>query len=359
MTDSTAAPSAEQQLAFLGRLQRLFAEGDFTATYKFALLCALADLAVELAPADAAGLRIAIRQIAERFIAMYWRQATPYGAGGGAGSGILVQNEGAQAAVVSALCEFRQRTGASTLLAARQHAHYPDLVRRVSATVSAQPINYLQNFGSARQAFLFERDGSGFIRLQPGAAYCLRRFHPLVQGLARTRWVEHIKSNKRNNALLGEGQDLEAFLFGTSRQSLALIASGLRKLDGHRCFYCRERVASEVDVDHFIPFSLYGRDLVHNFVLAHPKCNRSKSDTLAARPHLERWLERVADRRGDLEQIAAAAGVGVDPGASLRVSHWAYGNALAGGAQAWLRPSVYETVDGSYVEVFAKEPAMR
>ncbi len=39
-------PSAEAQLAFLAKLQRLFAEGDFTATYNFALLIALADLAV-------------------------------------------------------------------------------------------------------------------------------------------------------------------------------------------------------------------------------------------------------------------------------------------------------------------------
>ena len=45
---ANAPPSAEQQLAFLTKLQRLFAEGDFTATYKFALLIALSDLAVEL-----------------------------------------------------------------------------------------------------------------------------------------------------------------------------------------------------------------------------------------------------------------------------------------------------------------------
>ena len=43
----TPPPSPEAQLAFLSKLQRLFAEGDFTATYKFALLIALADLAVE------------------------------------------------------------------------------------------------------------------------------------------------------------------------------------------------------------------------------------------------------------------------------------------------------------------------
>jgi len=43
-----SAPSPEVQLVFLSKLQRLFAEGDFTATYKFALLIALPELAVEL-----------------------------------------------------------------------------------------------------------------------------------------------------------------------------------------------------------------------------------------------------------------------------------------------------------------------
>ena len=45
-------PSPETQLAFLSKLQRLFAEGDFTSTYKFALLISLADLAVELGRDD-------------------------------------------------------------------------------------------------------------------------------------------------------------------------------------------------------------------------------------------------------------------------------------------------------------------
>ena len=40
-------PTAEQQLQFLQHLQRLFDEGDFVATYKYALLMSLAELAVE------------------------------------------------------------------------------------------------------------------------------------------------------------------------------------------------------------------------------------------------------------------------------------------------------------------------
>ena len=53
----------EFQLAFLSKLQRLFAEGDFTATYKFALLIALADLSVELGHDDNERLKLPYRSI--------------------------------------------------------------------------------------------------------------------------------------------------------------------------------------------------------------------------------------------------------------------------------------------------------
>lgn len=39
-------PTPEEQVRFLRNVQRLLAEGQFTASYKFALVHALADLAV-------------------------------------------------------------------------------------------------------------------------------------------------------------------------------------------------------------------------------------------------------------------------------------------------------------------------
>jgi hypothetical protein len=41
-------PTAEEQVRFLLNIQRLLGEGLFTATYKYALLMALADWSVEL-----------------------------------------------------------------------------------------------------------------------------------------------------------------------------------------------------------------------------------------------------------------------------------------------------------------------
>jgi hypothetical protein len=256
------APSADAHLTFLAKLQRLLSEGDFTATYKFALLISLADLAVEQGADNGDELQLTTRQVAERFTQLYWRQAAPYGTGRADTSpGVLVQNLGAQAAVVAAIASFRANVGAASPQVAAFHPDYPKLVSAVAATVTAQPLNYLQNFGGATDEFLYQR-APGKVLLKPGVMFCLRRFQPLVHQLARSHWIDHIKGNRRNRSILGDADDLEEFLFETSRQSLALLGAQLRKLDGPKCFYCGEGLAT-ADVDHFIPFSQYPRDLAN------------------------------------------------------------------------------------------------
>ena len=343
-------PSAEAQLEFLAKLQRLFAEGDFTATYKFALLIALSDLAVEWALDDGAALALSNRQIADRFIQLYWRHSTPYGTGRpDVEPGVLIQNIGAQAAVLRDIQNFRASSVATTLNQARNATAFQQLIGNVARTVSAQPLNFLQNFGGFTDPFLYERSKGGVV-LKPGVAYCLRRFYPLVQQLARTHWVDHIKGNRRNRSILGAGGDLEDFLFGTSRQSLAIISAQLIKLEGRRCFYCGQPLQLP-DVDHFIPFALYPRDVAHNFVLAHPACNRSKSDSLAAKRHLEKWLERLVKGAADLDEIGAAAGIAASGTTAHRVAAWGYANACEAGGRAWVKPSTYESLDDSVLRL--------
>jgi hypothetical protein len=92
-------PTPEEQIRFLVKLQRLLDEGLFVASYKFALLLALADLAIEKADDTGSPLTLTTDEIAEKFIQNYWRQVVPYPAASTAG--ILQQNTGKQAAVVS------------------------------------------------------------------------------------------------------------------------------------------------------------------------------------------------------------------------------------------------------------------
>ncbi len=63
------APSPQAQLDFLQNLQRLLGEGTFTATYKYALLLALADVCVERGEDTAATFQVQTAWLAEKFVA--------------------------------------------------------------------------------------------------------------------------------------------------------------------------------------------------------------------------------------------------------------------------------------------------
>ena len=77
----TGAPTPDEQLVFLTKLQRVFTEGDFSSTYKFALLIAMAELAVEIGRDNTEPLRLPHWSIADKFIGLYWQQLTAFSAG--------------------------------------------------------------------------------------------------------------------------------------------------------------------------------------------------------------------------------------------------------------------------------------
>jgi len=56
----------------------------------------------------------------------------------------------------------------------------------------------------------------------------------------------------------------------------------------------------------------------------HPSCNRSKSATLAARTHLERWLERLELRHDAIAEIGQGTGLVVDSQVSCQIAAWGY-----------------------------------
>lgn len=289
-------PTAEQKLEFLQHLQRLFEDGDFVATYKYALLMSLAELAVESGSGEGE-LELPMFRIAEKFAELYWPQSVPYVCGiTGSSPAILLQNQGKQAAVVNALATLRVQ-GAATIVQAMQLPSWSPVIRQIAVTVANMPVQYLQNLGGTLVPFLYDYPHPrGQLVLKSGVALMLRTFHPLIQQLARSGWVKHVRENLRNASVIGQADELESFMFGSSRNALAAAGKVLARIQSGKCFYCGKVISQMGDVDHFVPWSKYPRDLAHNFVLAHAECNRRKSDMLAAERHLNRWLERNRNR---------------------------------------------------------------
>lgn len=347
-------PSATSQLEFLQNVQAVLEDGQFVATYKFALLVALADLAVESGVTDDAPCPILLTDIAAKFVEYYWQQAAPFA--GARNAEVLAQNSGKQAAVVNLLVAERQHVNTLAQLRADARRWRP-LVARIVRTIREMPLYRLQLVAGQLRPFMYAHDDDATrIVLKHGVAYHLRRFHPLVTGLARDRWMAQIRRIPANLYAIGQAQDLEGFLFGAERLPIARHLPLLRERQRGFCLYCGGRLhEGDAQVDHFVPWSLHRFDALPNLVAAHAHCNRDKRDLLAAEVHLERWVERN-DLLGRGAHAASAADSGIpdhDPGPAHRIAAWAYGRAFDIQAAVWIRGRQTGTLSGAFRSMLA------
>ena len=77
---------------------------------------------------------------------------------------------------------------------------------------------------------------------------------------------------------------------------------------------------------------------MHNFVLACPNCNRSKSDTLAAKIYLDMWIKLTSQNSGEIIRIGEQVGVSANLETSLAIAKWAYETAANINAVFWKTP---------------------
>lgn len=326
----------EFQIEFLGNLQRLLAEGSFVATYKFALLLALADAAVEHGEDSDEELELATKQISEHVIRYYWRQTIPYVPKQDPAQGqVLRQNTGIQAAIIRRIVEARHEIDESLASAMRKTAKWKSLLSEVDRTIRTMPLWKLQTVGNLKFDFLYENVGKGTsIKLKPGISFCLRRYYQLISDMVRGAWVRYIR--KHNQDLLGTTTDLTEFLFGSERTSLSSYRPILADIQKGICFYCKRKMGDESgEVDHFVPWALYPHDLGHNFVLAHSTCNNSKSDHLASERFLDDWWQRNHNHNVTLTEQFTRLGLLHDLATSRRIAIWAYGRTFSVGGLTW------------------------
>lgn len=330
-------PDAEQQLKFLTNIQRLLAEGQFVATYKYALLLALADISIEKGDDSGDPLIVPTKLITEKFIQYYWRQVAPYIPQTPSNEGgILRQNTGGQAAIVKRIKEARQEFSGSLLAAQRCKSSWKLLVRNVDRVVQQMPLWKLQKVGNSTVDFLYENVGKGTtITLRHGVAYCFRQFHGLISDLVRGAWIRYIR--RQNHDLLGTTSDFSEFLFGSDRSDLSVVRDILLDIQSGRCFYCERTLLTGACVDHFIPWSKYPVDLGHNFVVAHQACNSAKADHIASIEFLEAWTLRNLQHQEILENEFDSRRVLHDLPTSVRITDWAYQQTFDGGGQTWRR----------------------
>ena len=178
-------------------------------------------------------------------------------------------------------------------------------------------------------------------------AYCFRKFHGLISDLVRGAWVRFVR--QQNKDILGETADLNEFLFGSERASLAAVRPVLMDLQRGSCFYCGSALkAVNTEVDHFIAWARYPVDLGHNFVLADRACNNKKRDRLPAIGHLAVWTERNEQFGDQIRAALQERGIIAELEASNQVARWAYSQAEAANALTWLRGDEMVALDAKW-----------
>ncbi|WP_165728784.1 S24 family peptidase [Pseudoalteromonas sp. 31A1] len=333
----------KQQLEFIAYIQRMLVEGEFTATYKYALLHAIADVCIEQPlQSEQSELKIDLATLTDKLIVLYWHHAVPFAPDKIGKDALLRQSNDTQSKVISLLYNCQQKN-ITHLQQLKRSKYYKTTHSEVLATLTKQPLWRLQKLSKQEVCFLYPHTNSKeYITLNAGIADCFRRFYDLVTYLAKSGWLQKIQSITHNQALIGPPSQLQKFLFGIDRSALTKAKPVLVELQSNTCFYCQKPMKDDVDVDHFIPFSRYTNDLGHNFVAAHRACNKSKSNFLAAQQHRERWQNQNLVVNSQIISDELSAYFHCDADKSLAVSNWAYQVAESSSAKLWLGKNSFE-----------------
>lgn len=305
-----AEVDGDEVLAFAERILSLIETTHYTTTYKLATLLAILDLLAEHTdPIDGVPAELPGLEIGRRVVELYWPQSAPYATDGSA-EAVLAQSSLND--IPAKLATWRLSHGVdpgATVDDARaiDPVGWNELEEQLAATVVGMPLPKLQKFGEGSAAvedrFLYDfawREEvkpnrvlavsfDDRIRFCPGVAERLVRLTPLLRPVLQARWVRLVAT--RNPGVV-DAHQLDEFLFGASRISLDRVRAPLVDAQEGQCFYCRHDLRRDAAVDHFIPWSRHPDNTLDNLVAAHSPCNESKSSSLAALDHLERWMDR-------------------------------------------------------------------
>lgn len=328
------APTAQEQLDFLAKIERILSHGQFTTTYKFALLLALTNIAVEKGDDSGDPLAVDLDEVARQYLALYWNMARPYPRV----NSILKQstNEAKPSKMITLLKDEARVAQSSYRRLRSYHAQRDGLIGETRRTLAKDVLYRLQTVGrsgeAARDRFLYDHPDTAAgcaalkqITLKPGAAACLRRLRGVIIAMVQARWARWIREH---NESLAADRQLEDFLFGSARTPVAAYAERFYELQGGRCFYTGDRLKEPraAEVDHFIPWARYPFDSPFNLVLASRAVNNKLRDELKKPEWRAEWLTRNEKHRARLiapepDGFGAAA---EDEATARAISDWVY-----------------------------------
>ncbi len=336
----------------------LFSSSKHAATYKWATLDAIVQVLTEsVQPNGQFPECVSARAVGTKVLEIYWRQSVPFTSTANAEHLYLRQStlSGDIPSKISTFRLERQLTSVNDSINSARATYAADfaaLERLTQETTIRMPLPKLQRFGIGTTAiesrFLYEyawedevpvgkirhADFDDSLRFQPGVAEGLIKIQSLIQPYIEYLWIDWVA---KRNPDITDAAKLHSFLFGVDRKSLAKVKPHLVALQNEICFYCETSLTSNIEVDHFLPFSKHTDDALDNLVATCKKCNSSKSDSYPSVHHLKKLWTRLQDGSEAfiaLDQIAETTSHLRDPSATASKARAVYLN-KSEGALLW------------------------
>lgn len=263
-------------------------------TYKFALARAILDHCWETPDDDDQRYIIQYDYLAEKFLRYYWHQVCRF----------KIKQDFHTTKIPYAVNAIRDIFRGDSPPTYKQTD--PDRRTRAKQVILAdvfgkgkksQVVPKFQNIkigGRTRPKKVFyEYDNDRrYIRLRPRAFDFFKKYNGVLFGMVLSEWAKFLERANHNLPRLVAKIEAKT----EQRSDLGGMREKLLKYE-QDCFYCEEHLdrarirAPNFHVDHFIPWSYMFDDDIWNLVLACPKCNSRKSNSLP-----EGFTDKLIDR---------------------------------------------------------------
>lgn len=265
------------------------------ATYKLALFRALAEIAMKESNSvrwmRSGHVAVPLRSVAKKWLFYYWPLF--------AADGFVPQKRG-EAPACRKPVKFRGRhqalirrfgpaqgglTGfaldfASGITDPDLRREVESVLKNIEATIVTGPVEYAGNSLATGRVFEFDRTSRSIV-MQSDLWRELSLLGHWIGDAVVLRWAELTQEMDRNRGGITSDRVIGMLLQRPEPKREVELAKQLYDvLDDRRCTWTGRVIARRYDVDHVIPFSLWGNNHLWNLVPADAKVNNAKRDRL-------------------------------------------------------------------------------
>lgn len=273
-----------------------------TNTYKFGLIKSICDQVYDLYEDPVQGFYLPYEKLFSKFTENYWNLVNKYGLKQMSYNG---KSEYSKIELIIKEAVKGYSIPESVGFLSVNEKDRDHITRTVTTECKKCVIGALYNdFEGKLYAFDLRGDG---VYLSGGAYRFISKYKMEIERLNYYAWARFLEKVNDDAALVRVLEKLD--LATPQRKDLSVYRELLYKeFQEDRCFYCGKKIDKTAHVDHFIPWTFVKNDNLWNFVLACPRCNLRKSDSLVSRDYLIKiekrntmLLEVTGSTRGFIE----------------------------------------------------------